>query len=115
MHGFAAALRSEDLVVGMCGYKGPPDAEGVVETGYGFAPAYQNRGFATEAAGALVNHAFECDEVTAVIAHTLPEPNASSRVLTKCGFDFVGEVIDPNDGPVWQWECRAKGNGGNRT
>lgn len=39
-----------------------------------------------------------------VRAHALPEPNASTRVLTKCGFRFLGEVIDPEDGLVWRWE-----------
>jgi ribosomal-protein-alanine N-acetyltransferase len=39
-----------------------------------------------------------------VRAHTLPNPNASTRVLTKCGFHRVGEVIDPEDGLVWRWE-----------
>jgi RimJ/RimL family protein N-acetyltransferase len=30
--------------------------------------------------------------------------NASARVLAKCGFRRVGEVIDPEDGLVWRWE-----------
>ncbi len=38
------------------------------------------------------------------LAHTCPEPNASTRVLTKCGFRRVGEVMDPDDGLVWRWE-----------
>jgi hypothetical protein len=25
-------------------------------------------------------------------------------VLTKCGFQYVGEVIDPDDGLVWRFE-----------
>ena len=36
----------------------------------------------------------------------LPEANASGRVLAKCGFRRVGEVIDPDDGVVWRWEIR---------
>ena len=31
---------------------------------------------------------------------------ASTRVLTKCGFSRIGEVIDPDDGLVWRWEKR---------
>ncbi|MGH7631966.1 MAG: hypothetical protein ACREOF_21740 [Gemmatimonadales bacterium] len=30
--------------------------------------------------------------------------NASARVLEKLGFRRLGEVIDPEDGPVWRWE-----------
>ncbi len=40
----------------------------------------------------------------ASFAHTLPENNASAHVLKKCGFDFVGEVVDPEDGRIWRWE-----------
>ncbi len=29
---------------------------------------------------------------------------ASGRVLIKCGFRRIGEVIDPEDGLVWRWE-----------
>ena len=39
-----------------------------------------------------------------VIAHTLPEPNASTRVLVKNGFRNAGPVLDPDDGRVWRWE-----------
>ncbi|MFN2541620.1 MAG: GNAT family N-acetyltransferase, partial [Chthoniobacterales bacterium] len=48
---------SINLVVGMCGFTGPPDANGVVELAYGVAPAYQGKGYATEAAMALVDFA----------------------------------------------------------
>ena len=36
--------------------------------------------------------------------HTLPEPNASTRILEKTGFKRAGETIDPESGPVWRWE-----------
>ncbi len=91
-------------VVGMCGYKGPPDAAGVVEIGYGIARGHRGRGFAAEAARALVAHALEKTEIHTVRAHTLPEVNASTRVLTKCGFTHIGEVNDPEDGLIWRWE-----------
>jgi len=42
--------------------------------------------------------------VELVIAHTLPTANTSTRVLTRCGFRFVGDVVDPDDDPVWRWE-----------
>ena len=43
-------------------------------------------------------------KVRIVRAHTLTEANASTRVLTKCGFQRINEVIDPDDGLVWRWE-----------
>jgi RimJ/RimL family protein N-acetyltransferase len=45
--------------------------------------------------------------VRKIIAHTLPETSASTRVLEKVGMTYVGEVIDPEDGRVWRWELRT--------
>lgn len=86
--------------------KGPPDQGGVVEIAYGVDPEYQGRGYATEAARALVNFAFRSGQVCLVRAHTRAENNASMRVLAKCGFEPIGEVVDPEDGLVWRWELQ---------
>jgi ribosomal-protein-alanine N-acetyltransferase len=102
--GFLATLRDEVTAVGSCGFKHPPTDEGVVEIAYGVNAEYQGRGFATEMAEGLTTFAFADPRVRLVIAHTLPEANASSRVLTKSGFTRIGEVIDPEDGLVWRWE-----------
>lgn len=102
-HGFSLVLLDTDTVVGSAGFKGPP-ANGVVEIAYGLSPEHQGKGYATEAAEALTAYAFDSGEVRVVRAHTLPESNASGRVLTKCGFRRIGEVIDPEDGLVWRWE-----------
>jgi ribosomal-protein-alanine N-acetyltransferase len=104
IHGFAVVDLESQTVVGTTGFKGPPDDEGVVEIGYGIVPSHEGRGLATEAAAALVTFAFAEPEVRCVRAHTLPAKNASTRVLEKCGFEFRGEVVDPDDGPVWRWE-----------
>jgi len=90
--------------VGGISFKGPPDAEGMVEVGYGIEPEYQGRGYATEATIELVRFAEESGQVRVVRAHTLCDHRASLRVLEKCGFQFVGDVIDPEDGPVVRWE-----------
>jgi RimJ/RimL family protein N-acetyltransferase len=75
-----------------------------VEIAYGVVPSYERRGYATEAAKALVAFALERVDVTSIRAHTKPENGPSGRVLAKCGFQQVGEVIDPEDGLVWRWE-----------
>lgn len=102
--GFRVVERASGNAIGSCGYKGPPDADGAVEIAYGIDPSCQGRGYATEAADALTTFALSTGLVRLVRAHTLPEPNASTRVLAKCGFRFVGPVVDPEDGPVWRWE-----------
>ena len=103
-HGFAVLHRDSRSVIGSAAFKGPPDPDGVVEIAYGIVPEYQSRGYATEAAKALLDFAFASDDVRLVRAHTRAEPNASTRVLTKCGFQLTGDVIDPEDGLVWRWE-----------
>jgi len=104
IHGFVLLHRASGSIIGKCGFKGPPGADGAAEIAYGVAPGHQGKGYATEAAAALVSYALTHAEVRMVRAHTLPGPNASTRVLTKCGFRRVGEVIDPDDGLVWRWE-----------
>lgn len=103
-HGFAVVLRDGGATVGTAGFKGPPSADGMVEIAYGIAAEHQGRGYATEAARALLEYAARSGSVRLVRAHTLPEPNASTRVLTKCGFLSLGAVEDPEDGTVWRWE-----------
>ena len=56
----------------------------------------------------LIELATGCTSVKRIIAHTLPEANASTRVLEKVAMSFLGEVIDPDDGRVWQWEAHVR-------
>jgi [ribosomal protein S5]-alanine N-acetyltransferase len=104
IHGFKLLHQQNEFAVGQAGFKGPPDAQGMVEIAYAISAEHQGKGYATEAAEALVQFAFQHASVRLVRAHTLPEPNASTRVLSKCGFQKTGEVIDPEDGLVWRWE-----------
>ncbi len=102
--GFAVLLPAIAQVIGSASFKGPPDAAGMVEVAYAIVPAWQGKGCATEATRELVVFAFNDSRVRLIRAHTLPENNASTRVLTKNGFTNSGEVIDPEDGRVWRWE-----------
>jgi RimJ/RimL family protein N-acetyltransferase len=88
-------------LVGWGGFKGPP-RDGVVELGYEIAEARRGQGLATAAAKTMVAEAFASDRVTAVIAHTLPERNASTRVLEKNGFRLDGEEAQ-DDKVVWRF------------
>jgi RimJ/RimL family protein N-acetyltransferase len=90
--------------IGFCGFKAPPSETGCVEIAYGIAEQHQCRGYATECVGALTEFAFGHDGVQTVLAHTRPEANASTRVLTKCGFNKTMDVVDPHDGAVWRWQ-----------
>jgi [ribosomal protein S5]-alanine N-acetyltransferase len=103
--GFAVIHRLDNLLIGICGFPGPPDSDGIAEIAYGIAPAYQGRGYATEAASALIDFATSDNRVRTIRAHTLPEKNASTRVLEKCGLKKIGDAVDPENGlSVWRWE-----------
>jgi len=102
--GFDIVDRDTNAVVGTCGFKGPPGADGIVEIAYGVTPDQQGKGYATEAADALASFAFTEPVVRLVCAHTFAAANASTRVLARCGFKAVGQVVDPEDGLVWRWE-----------
>ena len=51
--------RATNVAVGQMGFKGPPDAGGRVEIGYGVNPSFEGRGYATEGVEALVSWAAE--------------------------------------------------------
>ncbi|MDQ3669811.1 MAG: GNAT family N-acetyltransferase, partial [Actinomycetota bacterium] len=61
------------------------------------------RGLATCAVRAMLREAYAAPEVKAVIAHTLPERNASVRVLEKAGFAFDGVVVSDGKRSVWRF------------
>lgn len=94
--------RRDGELVGSGGFKTPPDAAGWVEIGYiSFLPS-RAQGVATAVAARLVAIAAE-EGARGLFAHTLPEHNPSTRVLAANGFSHAGDVIDPDDGPVWRW------------
>jgi [ribosomal protein S5]-alanine N-acetyltransferase len=90
-------------LVGWGGFKGPP-RHGVVELGYEIAESRRGRGLATAAARAMLAEAFADEQVTLVIAHTLPERNASNRVLEKAGFAYDGEAREGGE-VVWRYSA----------
>jgi RimJ/RimL family protein N-acetyltransferase len=103
--GYLAVAELGNRVVGAGGFKQAPDADGAVEIAYFTFPGEEGRGVATALAMALVDVARTAGSGVAVVrAHTLPERDASCRVLEKARFHQTGTVIDPDDGPVWRWE-----------
>jgi RimJ/RimL family protein N-acetyltransferase len=104
IHGFKMMLRDNGTEVGRCGFTGPPDANGVVEIAYGVDEKFRGRGYATEAAMGLSTFASTDLRMRVLRAHTLPQENASTNILKKCGFTRAGESIDHEAGIVWRWE-----------
>jgi RimJ/RimL family protein N-acetyltransferase len=89
-------------LVGACSFIGNSSV-GSVELAYFTFPPYAGVGVATAMARellAIAAHAGNPD----LHAYTLPEKNASSRVLQKLGFAHAGEGHDEDAGVVWRWE-----------
>jgi [ribosomal protein S5]-alanine N-acetyltransferase len=105
--GYLTVADGTNQVIGTCAFKSAPNGQGVVEIAYFTFPGFEGRGYATAMADALLAIAGREEEVRNVIAHTLPERNASVRLLERLGFRFAGDVVDPEDGPVWRWEKPA--------
>jgi [ribosomal protein S5]-alanine N-acetyltransferase len=75
---------------GMLGAESGPES---VVLGYSVLDEYQNRGYATEAVGALVPKIFSMPGIRRIIATTYPKLGASIRVLEKNGFSRTDRVI----------------------
>jgi len=108
-YGYEILLQRQGVSIGSAGFKGPPDSNGMVEIAYMIEPAYQGRGYATEAAQGLVGFALADQRVRLVCAHTRTDNSSSIRVLEKCNFHCVGEVMDPEDGLVLRFERVSSG------
>ena len=89
------------VFVGTCAFKSSPE-NGEVEIAYFTFPEYEGQGVATLMAQWLLNIANQ-HGVSYVKAQTLPEKNASVRILERLNFVFVGSVDHPEDGKVWEW------------
>ena len=81
-------IRDENVGAGMLGFKGFPDEEGSTEIGYGIDPAYQGKGYMSEAIRALVDWAFTHSFCSVITASAVENP-ASSRLLERLGARLV--------------------------
>jgi [ribosomal protein S5]-alanine N-acetyltransferase len=95
-----------DTIVGTCAFRSPP-RNGEVEIAYFTFPEFEGRGLATEMARHLIQIAKDTDPRSGIFAFTLPEKNASNRILQKLEFDFAGETRDEDGLVVWRWKLTA--------
>ena len=74
-------------IVGSFLFKGPVAASGSVEIGYGTEPAFQGKGYMTEAVATTLEWATNWPEVQMITAETKADNLASIRVLKKNNFE----------------------------
>jgi RimJ/RimL family protein N-acetyltransferase len=78
-------------VVGDVGFHGPPDAGGAIELGYAVIPSRRRRGYAVEAAGALVAWGARQPGVDSIVAGCGARNTPSIRTLERVGFRRTDE------------------------
>ncbi len=85
-------------VVGKAGFHAAPDANGMIEMGYGVDPAYRRRGYARAALLALLGRARREPDVHILRATISPDNAASLGLIAQFPFVEVGEQWDEEDG-----------------
>ena len=89
---------ADNFGAGLAGFKGVPNESGLTEIGYGIDPAYQNKGYMSEAVQALVDWALQHPSCKTVTATAVENP-ASRRLLEKLGAHLMAE-----DSTSTSWE-----------
>ena len=100
-------VKKENNYIGICSFKGKP-INNTVEIAYCTHPNYENNGYATKMCEKLIEIAKNENKDIKITARTLPEINASTKVLSKNGFKYNAKIFDINDGEVYEWIYEKK-------
>jgi ribosomal-protein-alanine N-acetyltransferase len=99
----ALVLRRSKKMIGHAGFHGAPGVNGprrldALEIGYTVFPSFRRRGYATEAAAALMDWARDERGIRHFVASVAPSNDPSLAVVRKLGFVQTGEQWDSEDG-----------------
>lgn len=99
-HGFGlylVGLKEEGAPIGICGLIKRDSLEDV-DIGFALLSAFWGKGYAYEAASAVMAYGKRAFGLTRLVAITSPDNYASGRLLEKLGFNFEGMVKLSDDG-----------------
>lgn len=85
-------------MTGYIGFHGPPDVIGRAEMGYTVRPHFRRKGYATEAAKALIDWARLHHGVSRFYLSIAPDNTPSLAMAAKLDFRHIGDQIDEEDG-----------------
>jgi RimJ/RimL family protein N-acetyltransferase len=94
---YAVELKNTSEIIGVCGLikrEGLDDPD----IGYAYLPAYWSKGYAYEAASAVIDYEKKTLGLKRVVAIVSPHNKASIRVLEKAGLRYEGMITLPRDG-----------------
>ena len=100
-HGFGlylVELTDNKPAIGMCGLV-KRDSLPHVDLGFAFLPEFWAKGYAFEAAAAVLKYARELLKLDRILAITDPDNEASIKLLQKLGFEFDGMIKLSDDAP----------------
>ncbi|KPL03861.1 MAG: hypothetical protein AMJ90_02830 [candidate division Zixibacteria bacterium SM23_73_2] len=85
-------LKENKKLIGWCGL-GPLEFDpSEIEIYYGLSKSYWGKGFATEAARAILDYGFLIIGLKKIIAIVMPQNNASKRVIEKMGMVYRKQI-----------------------
>jgi len=87
---WGVALRDDDRLIGTCGFNDHSPAHRRAELAYDLAPAYWGRGLMGQAVTAVLQWAFQGDQIDRVQAFVRIDNNRSRRLLERTGFSREG-------------------------
>ena len=88
----AITLQNQEHVIGNCGIRRKPENEWEADIGYELAPEHWGRGYATEAALAIVDFGFRDLQLHRVWSRCIADNVSSARVLERVGFRPEGRL-----------------------
>lgn len=91
-------LLDDDDFAGCCGLRPYKQEKRIFELGFHFCPQYWGKGFATEAAQAVISYAFGPLGLKGLFAGHHPQNATSARVLQKLGFRYTHDELYPATG-----------------
>jgi ribosomal-protein-alanine N-acetyltransferase len=85
-------LKENKKLIGWCGL-GPLEFDpSEIEIYYGLSKSHWGKGFATEAARALLDYGFRIIGLKKIVAIVMPQNNASKRVIEKMGLVYRKQI-----------------------
>ncbi|PFH04670.1 RimJ/RimL family protein N-acetyltransferase [Collimonas sp. PA-H2] len=94
---YMTELKEGGLPIGICGLVKRETLDDV-DIGYAFLPEFWGKGYAYEAASAVLQHANRVCGLQRVVAITAPDNHASIRLLEKMGLQFEKILQLKDDG-----------------
>ena len=93
-----AVSKEKKQIVGSAGFKDFPDANGMIEIGFGIVPEMQNQGLGKELLLGMWKMISTNPEVK-VLRYVVNENNGPSlHIIRSLGFPEVGQQVDPEEG-----------------